>query len=189
MRVGYFAGTFDPWHAGHLEVVDRLLDENIVDKVLVYPIPNGGTRKLNMKEKGYRDSIAVLSLMHFTSNRVEVLRERPVPVAGVTWVAIIGSDNHVLKSDKLHGLYMVAQEHADPALVEPDVLASSCITADEFVVFCRDTDQPIEGLRIGTRPIRWLTGGAYAHMSSTKVREALRGLRNCAPLSGYVGYV
>ena len=37
MRVGIYVGSFDPVHKGHKMVVDYLLNNDYVDKVLVIP--------------------------------------------------------------------------------------------------------------------------------------------------------
>jgi nicotinate-nucleotide adenylyltransferase len=37
MKVGIFPGSFDPVHKGHIAVVNYLLDNNIVDKVVMVP--------------------------------------------------------------------------------------------------------------------------------------------------------
>lgn len=37
MRLGIYVGSFDPVHKGHKKIVDYLIDNNYVDKVLVIP--------------------------------------------------------------------------------------------------------------------------------------------------------
>ena len=40
MKLGLYVGSFNPVHNGHLKVINYLLDNNIVDKVIVLPTPN-----------------------------------------------------------------------------------------------------------------------------------------------------
>ena len=40
MKLGVFIGSFNPPHKGHIHVVNYLLDEKIVDKVLIIPTMN-----------------------------------------------------------------------------------------------------------------------------------------------------
>ena len=37
MKLGIYVGSFNPVHNGHLKVINYLLDNNYVDKVLVLP--------------------------------------------------------------------------------------------------------------------------------------------------------
>lgn len=40
MRLGVYVGSFNPPHNGHLKVVNYLLDNNYLDKVVILPAPN-----------------------------------------------------------------------------------------------------------------------------------------------------
>ena len=40
MKLGLYVGSFNPVHNGHITVINYLLDNNLVDKVLVLPTPN-----------------------------------------------------------------------------------------------------------------------------------------------------
>ena len=40
MRLGLYVGSFNPVHDGHIKVINYLLDNDYVDKVLVLPTPN-----------------------------------------------------------------------------------------------------------------------------------------------------
>lgn len=37
MRIGVFVGSFDPIHIGHINVMDYLIDNNYVDKIIILP--------------------------------------------------------------------------------------------------------------------------------------------------------
>ena len=40
MRIGLYVGSFNPVHNGHIKVINYLLDNDLVDKVIVLPTPN-----------------------------------------------------------------------------------------------------------------------------------------------------
>ena len=40
MKLGLYVGSFNPVHNGHIKVINYLIDNNLVDKVIVLPTPN-----------------------------------------------------------------------------------------------------------------------------------------------------
>ena len=40
MRIGVFVGSFDPIHIGHIKVMDYLIDNNYLDKIIILPTLN-----------------------------------------------------------------------------------------------------------------------------------------------------
>lgn len=40
MKLGLYVGSFNPVHDGHIKVINYLLDNDLVDKVIVLPTPN-----------------------------------------------------------------------------------------------------------------------------------------------------
>lgn len=44
-RYGFFLGSFDPPHLGHVKVVEKVLRENLVDYVIVVPAPQNPWKK------------------------------------------------------------------------------------------------------------------------------------------------
>jgi nicotinate-nucleotide adenylyltransferase len=40
MKLGLYVGSFNPVHNGHVKVINYLLDNDLVDKVIVLPTPN-----------------------------------------------------------------------------------------------------------------------------------------------------
>ena len=40
MRLGFFGGTFDPIHSGHLHLISQIIERDLVDKLLVCPAGN-----------------------------------------------------------------------------------------------------------------------------------------------------
>ena len=65
MKVGIFMGTFDPPHIGHFQVIEGILREGLVDKVIILispgnPFKSWAPSSLNIREKlfmlqGYPD--------------------------------------------------------------------------------------------------------------------------------------
>jgi nicotinate-nucleotide adenylyltransferase len=53
MRLGIFVGSFNPVHNGHVKVINYLLDNDLVDKVIVLPTPNYW-EKQNLVDLKYR---------------------------------------------------------------------------------------------------------------------------------------
>ncbi len=100
-KVGYYAGSFDPFHLGHQHVIDRVLEEGFVDYVLVYPVPGSDCFKhrsdVVLRQKMiagiYRDHPKVLLTDWFP----KLLQERFL-TAPIEKIGIIGSD---IITDKL----------------------------------------------------------------------------------------
>ena len=40
MKLGVYVGSFNPVHKGHIKIINHLLDNNYVDKILVIPTGN-----------------------------------------------------------------------------------------------------------------------------------------------------
>ena len=53
MKLGLYVGSFNPVHNGHIKVINYLLDNNLVDKVLVLPTPNYWDKQdiINVKDR------------------------------------------------------------------------------------------------------------------------------------------
>ena len=47
MRLGIYVGSFDPVHLGHINIVNYLIDNNYVDKVLIIPTLNYWDKNIN----------------------------------------------------------------------------------------------------------------------------------------------
>ena len=46
MKIGIYPGSFDPIHLGHIKIVNKILEEKIVDKVLLVPTGDYWTKTL-----------------------------------------------------------------------------------------------------------------------------------------------
>lgn len=45
MRLGVYVGSFDPIHTGHIKVMDYLIDNNYLDKIVILPTKNYWDKK------------------------------------------------------------------------------------------------------------------------------------------------
>ena len=67
MRLGIYIGSFDPVHIGHLGIVNYLLDNNYLDKILIIPTMNYWNKKI---VASIDNRIKMLNF--FENNRVKI---------------------------------------------------------------------------------------------------------------------
>lgn len=93
LRIGFFGGTFDPPHTGHIALASLALQTLDLDKVLVAPV---GLQPLKLGRRGasYRDRLAMTHLALAGHPRFE-LSEADAPRSG-------GQPNYMI--DTLHRL-------------------------------------------------------------------------------------
>ena len=112
MKVGLYGGTFDPIHNGHLHVINSLITQKMVDKLLVVPAGNPRLRDHQPQATGAQRrqmcQLAVNSLSDDVKklvevNPIEILREGPsytidtveaiaATYPGATIFLIVGTD-------------------------------------------------------------------------------------------------
>jgi nicotinate-nucleotide adenylyltransferase len=112
VKVGLYGGTFDPIHNGHLHVINSLITQKMVDKLLVVPAGNPRLRDHQPQATGAQRrqmcQLAVNSLSddvkkHVEVNPIEILREGPsytidtveavaATYPGATIFLIVGTD-------------------------------------------------------------------------------------------------
>ena len=101
MKLGVYVGSFNPPHKGHLKVVNYLIDNNIVDKVIILPTPNYWD-KTNMIDISYReemlkffetDNIIIDTIHNKYKYTYEVLRSLKDYYKDHILYLVIGSDN------------------------------------------------------------------------------------------------
>ena len=53
MKIGIYPGSFDPIHLGHIQIVNKILKEKIVDKVLIVPTNDYWSKNIlvNLKDR------------------------------------------------------------------------------------------------------------------------------------------
>ncbi len=121
MKVGLYGGTFDPIHNGHLHVINALITQKLVDKLLVVPAGNPRLRDHQPKATGAQRrqmcQLAVNSLSDDVKksvevNPIEILRDGPsytidtveavaATYPGATIILIVGTDAYE-KIDQWH---------------------------------------------------------------------------------------
>lgn len=188
-KIGYYIGSFDPVHLGHIGVIDKVLKENLVDYVLVYPVPGADNFK-NRTDSAIRQKM-LRSV--FRRHPQVILSDRPPlelqktfsPYLGkMEIIGVIGSDvvtEHFFSSDKtfrekyqkifMRGLD-ISPKHAEDAIG-----ALMALPASSFIVSLRQgTDLSHLDNKLGDRPIKAFVtlDPPYSFLSSTKVREAVR---------------
>ncbi len=70
MKIGIYVGSFDPVHEGHKSIVNHLIDNNYLDKVIVIPTENYWNKQL-VVDLGFRKDMLKLVF----SNKASVLSE------------------------------------------------------------------------------------------------------------------
>jgi nicotinate-nucleotide adenylyltransferase len=121
VKVGLYGGTFDPIHNGHLHVINSLITQKLVDKLLVVPAGNPRLRDHQPKATGAQRrqmcQLAVNSLSDDVKksvevNPIEILRDGPsytidtveavaATYPGATIILIVGTDAYE-KIDQWH---------------------------------------------------------------------------------------
>lgn len=110
-RVGYYVGSFDPFHKGHEDVIQQALDGGLVDLVIIMPAWGGDDykkrtdikKRLLMLEKVYRSHPRVVVTRFSPKELQDKLTEpdegrkvlgKPTvkPLYGVEFIGLIGSD-------------------------------------------------------------------------------------------------
>lgn len=106
MRLGIYVGSFNPVHKGHIKVINYLLDNDLVDKVIVLPTPNywdkqniiDANQRIAMLKFYETDNIIIDDIHNNYQYTYEVLNSLKKDYPNVTLYLIIGSDN----LEKLH---------------------------------------------------------------------------------------
>ena len=101
MRIGVFAGSFNPVHNGHIHIVNYLLDNNYVDKVLILPTPNYWDKndlidinmRVEMLKLFEKDNIIIDDIHNKYKYTYQVLESLKLDYINDELYLIIGSDN------------------------------------------------------------------------------------------------
>jgi len=101
MRLGIYVGSFNPVHVGHIHVVNYLLDNNYVDKILLLPTPSywDKTNLLDMNDrinmlKVYENDKVIVDTKHNNyPYTYQVLNSLRKDYKDDELYLIIGSDN------------------------------------------------------------------------------------------------
>lgn len=101
MRLGIYVGSFNPVHVGHIHVVNFLLENDYVDKILLLPTPSywDKTNLLDMNDrinmlKVYENEKIIVDTKHNNyPYTYQVLNSLRVDYKEDEFYLIIGSDN------------------------------------------------------------------------------------------------
>ena len=86
MKVGLYGGTFDPIHNGHIRVIEEVISQKLVDRLLVVPAGEPRLREHAPVATGAQRramcQLAISALLseistHVEVNPIEVLRQGP----------------------------------------------------------------------------------------------------------------
>ncbi|QMV18761.1 nicotinate (nicotinamide) nucleotide adenylyltransferase [Granulicella sp. 5B5] len=189
MRLGYFGGSFDPPHLGHLAVARAAADSFALDHVLLVP-----TASQPLKPDGavasYRDRLAMVSLLCRYDPRLEASNlEAPVTPPAPNYTIDTLTRLHAMQPDaQLFVIVGVDAFHELPRWRAPDQLLS---IADWIVVtrphLLNDGHYPLKSASTPRLPPLTALQRAHVHQltaidhpaSATAVRRDLALGRPC----------
>lgn len=101
MRLGIYVGSFNPVHVGHIHVVNYLLENNYVDKILLLPTPSYWDKtnlldvndRINMLKVYENDKVIVDTKHNNYPYTYQVLNSLRKDYKDDELYLIIGSDN------------------------------------------------------------------------------------------------
>ena len=157
MKVGLYGGTFDPIHNGHIRVIEEVISQKIVDRLLVVPAGEPRLRESAPVASGAQRramcQLAISSLpseiaTHVEVNPIEVLRQGPSYAIdtveaiaqtneGATIVLILGTDAYE-KIDQWHRADELRKMVEFLIIDRPDFPGSHNIQLDTIAVSATD---------------------------------------------------
>ena len=72
IKIGYYGGTFDPIHFGHLNVCYSILEAGLVDKIFIVPTSQSPLKE-NAPQASYADRIKMIELALIGEERIKIL--------------------------------------------------------------------------------------------------------------------
>ena len=101
MRLGVYVGSFNPPHKGHISLVNYLLDNNIVDKVLIIPTGNYWDKqdlvplehRINMLKFYESENVLVDTVNNNYPYTYQLMRKLTTDYPEDTLHLIMGADN------------------------------------------------------------------------------------------------
>ena len=95
-RLGYFLGSFDPLHEGHVSVVEKIFSEQLCENILVYCVNGHGTYK-NRSDFRHRTDFCAEKFRDFDKVTVSYLSPQELQKK----LAVEVEENHIKISDSL----------------------------------------------------------------------------------------
>jgi cytidyltransferase-like protein len=188
-RIGYYIGSFDPFHNGHKKLVDQILNQDLADYIIIYPVP-GGDQYKNRSDFSIRKemvrAVCGSNPAIITTNLTPLQMQAYLsPNFGqLEIIGVIGSDvviEHLTDEDDAHKqkvsqIFMrglkIPEKHS-----ETTIGAIMALPATSFIVNIRnDSDLSHLNFMYEDRVIQSFIQlvPPYCYLSSTKVREAVR---------------
>ncbi len=187
-RVGYFVGSFDPLHKAHEQMVQRALDDGLLDYVLIYPAWGGDTYKVRADVRIRLDMLfsAFQDHPHVIVTRLTPKALQEAMKCNSHFIGLLGSDTalYLAPNPETSIYYMtgcpISEEYAEHTW-------GSCmaIRVDSFIVTLREGDDitPLQGM-IRERPIiATFDNVDMRKISCTALKKALK---NNEPIDHFV---
>lgn len=107
MKVGIYIGSFNPPHKGHIKIINYLLNNKYVDKILVIPTGNYWHKqnlvsikdRINMLKYYENDKVIIDTSYNKYKYTYQILRELVKPYNKKDLYLILGADN-IIEFDK-----------------------------------------------------------------------------------------
>lgn len=148
-RIAYFPGSFDPFHLGHMAVVDDVLARDLADYVLVYALPDSDQTKkrvahpirLSMLHELYGKHPKVLMTKLMPADMQDLL----TPLFGdVKFSVVVGSDiiQTYVKTSQYDDIWMkgLPIRKTNPKHANTSTGAIMAIPAGQVLAFNREGD-------------------------------------------------
>jgi hypothetical protein len=186
-NIGYYLGSFDPLHSGHIELTKMILRERLCDAVLMYCVNGESSYKQRSCFEGRTRAIADVfngqNSVLFSFLRPRELRQKLSENCVASITGIMGSDialalEQVNPDPQLERIRQERQlDFMSGQIVTDDVGSLSCSTALEaidFIVGLRGNAAPedIHETICGRNVRATLDMRHLRFISSTKIRES-----------------
>ena len=107
-RVGFYGGTFDPPHFGHLNIVISLLEREVVNEIFICPTASSTFKGKDQIQASPQERLEMVRLLFrgipsVTISEIEIFQQGPVytidtlrflkgEFSNIDWVLILGED-------------------------------------------------------------------------------------------------